>query len=328
MFRRLTISTTCSLLILFGAIGVSIGFAKKHKSKKENPLPAAHAVLWRAPADISQRDLLLGPGGESMKPDLRKVTLIEKEMGGYSKKYRVRDASGNEWIAKVGKEAQGETAATRLVWGIGYFTDVNYLVPNVRIEGIKKPLKNVRFSARPKDIKRMDGFEWTNNPFIGTREFQALKVLMALLNNWDIKDSNNKILIVPTSNGQNELQYEVHDLGGTFGKISHIPRFLQFRPDRNNPKAYAKSHLIDKVKDGQVRLHYSAKRGKLFKGISVADAHWLGDLLSRLTQQQIEDAFRAANYTPDEVRLMSVAVRKRIAELVDLPANSRVASRS
>jgi hypothetical protein len=328
MFRRMTVGTTCVLVIVLTFIGASVGVAKKHKSKKDKDvsIPVGRAVLWRQPANIRARDLFLGPGGESMKPDLRQVTLIEEEKGGYSKKYKVRDASGREWIAKLGKEAQAETAATRLLWGVGYFTDVDYLVPSVHIEGLDKTFTNVRFSARQKDVKRVDGFEWADNPFVGKREFQGLKVMMALLNNWDIKDSNNKIFVVRDENGENELQYAVHDLGGTFGKVSHIPRFLQFKPDRNNPKAYAQSHLVDKVKDGRVNLHYSVKRKGLFKDITVADARWAAALLSQLSQQQIEDAFRAANYTPEQVRLLTGGVEKRIAELNSLPANSQLAT--
>ena len=324
--RRVGVFGTISILVL--AVGVSIGFAQKHKSKNENSIPVGHAVLWRDPGDTQQLNLLLGPGGESMRPDTSQVTLIEKEKGGYSTKYRVRDASGREWSAKIGKEAQSETAASRLLWATGYFTEINYLVPSVRVEGLKKPLTNVRFSARPKEIKRIDGFAWSNNPFVGSREFQGLKVMMALINNWDIKDSNNKILVVPGNSGENELQYEVHDLGGTFGKVSHIPRFLQFKPDRNNPTAYARSHLIDKVKDGRVDFHYSVKRKDLFKNISVEDARWMGTQLSRLSEQQIEDAFRSANYTPAQVRIMTGALRKRVAELNALPEKLSMASTS
>ncbi len=325
MNKSIRVGVFGAAFIIVLVIGVSISFAQKYKPKNGNSIPAGHAVLWRDPGDTHERDLLLGPGGESMRPDLSQVTLIEKEKGGYSTKYRVRDASGHEWSAKIGKEAQSETAASRLLWGIGYFTDINYLIPSVRVEGLKKTLTNVRFSARPKDIKRLDGFAWSNNPFVGSREFQGLKVMMALINNWDIKDSNNKIIVVSGKNGENELQYEVHDLGGTFGKISHLPRFLQFKPDRNNPTAYARSHLVDKVKDGRVDFHYSVKRKNLFKNISVEDARWIGDQLSRLSDQQIEDAFRSANYTPEQVRIMTAAVRKRVAELNALPQGSSLA---
>src|SRR5258708_22312784 len=121
MFKRVSSATIAAVLILL-TISASVGIAGKHKSpkdkSKDKSIPAGRAVLWRAPADIRHRDLFLGSGGDSMKPDLRQVTLIEKEKGGYSTKYRVRDAAGVEWSAKVGKEAPSETAASRLVWGI------------------------------------------------------------------------------------------------------------------------------------------------------------------------------------------------------------------
>ena len=142
-------------------------------------------MIWREPADIATRDLFLGSGGETLKPDLSSVTLIKEEKGGWSKKYRVRDGSGHEWVAKVGEEAQPETAAVRLMWGVGFFTDIDYLVPRVRIQGLDKTLENVRFGARPKEIKRVDSWQWSNNPFVGKRELQGLKVMMAMLNNWD-----------------------------------------------------------------------------------------------------------------------------------------------
>jgi hypothetical protein len=279
-------------------------------------VPPGTAVLWRAPEDISRRDLYWGQGGKDMQPDLRRVTLIEKEKGGYSTKYRVRDASGREWIAKVGKEAKGETAASRLMWAVGYFPDVNYLVPRVHVEGLNKDLDNVRFGLRPKTVKRVDGWQWDHNPFVGSREFQGMKVMMALLNNWDIKDSNNKIAVVSNDKGgDKELRYFVSDLGGSFGKVSHIPRFLQLKPDRNNPSAYAKTRLLNKVKDDRVDLHYRPKRKDLFKNITPDEARWINSWLSRLSDRQIQDAFRAANYNPEEVRKMTRGVRARINEL-------------
>ena len=291
---------------------------QKHKKKKtDESLPNGIPVLWRAPSDIAKRDLYWGQGGKAMQPDLRTVTLIEKEKGGgYSTKYRVRDASGQEWVAKVGKEAKGETAASRLMWAVGYFPDVNYLVPRVHVKGLDKDLENVRFGLRPKDVKRIDGWRWKKNPFVGTREFQGMKVMMALLNNWDIKDTNNKIAVVRNKKiADNEARYFVSDLGGTFGKVSHIPRLLQFKPDRNNPKAYAQTRLVNKVKDDRVDLHYRPKQKELFRDITADQAQWIHGWLSRLTDRQIEDAFRAANYSPDEVRMMSRGVRARINEL-------------
>ena len=44
---------------------------------------------------------------------------------------------------------------------------------------------------------------------------------MALMENWDLKDSNNRILAVKNG-GRTELQYIVSDLGTTFGKLGVV----------------------------------------------------------------------------------------------------------
>ncbi len=329
MFARHTWRRWTFLVVTLALlIPATIHPGQKHKKKKsDQSLPDGIPVLWRAPSDIAKRDLYWGEGGKALQPDLSKVTLIEKEKGGYSTKYRVRDGSGREWVVKLGKEAKGETAASRLMWAVGYLPDVNYLVPKVKVEGLNKPLENVRFGLRPKDVKRVDGWQWKKNPFVGSREFQGMKVMMALLNNWDIKDSNNKVAVVHNKKiADNELRYFVSDLGGSFGKVSHIPRFIYFKPDRNNPKAYAQTRLVDKVKDGRVDFHYKLRRKNLFKDITVDQAQWITGWLSRLSDRQLEDAFRSANYNPTEVRMMSHGVRARINELQN--AQKRMAAKA
>jgi len=50
----------------------------------------------------------------------------------------------------------------------------------------------------------------------------------------------------------------------------------------------------------------------------VNDAQWVARLLSQLSDQQIRDAFRAANYTPGQIDLLTREVRERTNELVGL----------
>jgi hypothetical protein len=291
----------------------------KDKGKgKDVDTSRARAVLWRAPDDIAARDLFAGPGGEAMRPDLRRVTFIKEEKGGYSTKYRVRDASGREWVAKVGKEAQSETAAVRLLWAVGYVTEVNYLVPRLNIEG-RGVFENARLEARPEGVERLDEWKWTENPFVGTKELQGLIVSMALLNNWDIKDTNNKVLFVRDAAGRGELRYVVSDLGATFGRVKlDVPGFWRLARSRNTPEDFRKDPFLEDVKGGQVFLFYKGKRQDLFDDIRVDEARWIGSLFSKLSRRQIEDAFRAANYTPEEVGILSAALRERIAELASV----------
>ena len=300
------------LAVILCLTSVDVGVVAKQKQKKTKQAPQGTAVMWERPSDISSRDLFLGPGGSSMRPDLRRITFIKEEKGGYSKKYLVRDASGREWVAKIGKEAQSETSAIRLLWGVGYLTEVNYLVPRVTIPG-KGTFNNVRFEARPESWDRVGEWKWKRNPFVGTPEYQGLKIMMAMINNWDLKDSNNEII---QTNG--ELRYVISDLGATFGHASTTPLFWRLTRSRNNPSKYTNAKFLEKVKGNRVVLHFGGKNRGLMKDITIRDAQWLSSWLSQLSDQQLRDAFRAANYRPDQINMLAGAVRERSNELRDL----------
>ncbi|MDT5293322.1 MAG: hypothetical protein QOJ76_202 [Acidobacteriota bacterium] len=325
-FRKLTVIFLFASLALSSAV---LAGQKDSKKDEKKEAPQGTPVLWQEPTDIGSRNLLLGPGGEEMKPDISQVIWEETPPGeGYSVKWHVRDASGKKWVVKVGNEAQPETAAVRLLWAAGYPTEINYLVPCVQITNAPKPRKpvkrcegkgfaNVRFEARPQGQTRLDMWSWSQNPFMGTKEFQGLVVLMGLVNNWDLKDENNKIIYVPGESGDGELRYVISDLGATFGKtggpISH---------SRNEPKKYVRTSLINKVEGDRVKFDYAGKNKGLFGNITVEQAKWIGDLLSQLSEEQVKDAFRAANYSPEEVEGLSQEVLARINELHSLPATA------
>ena len=125
------------------------------------------------------------------------------------------------------------------MWGLGYVTEVNYLVPSLTIPG-KGTFENVRLEARPDDIERLDEWKWKDNPFVGTNELQGLKIMMVFLTNWDVLDLQNKVLSV---NGENnkELHYIISDLGATLGKLGNNNLFIVYRLGRktNNPEKYS-----------------------------------------------------------------------------------------
>ncbi|HZB43625.1 MAG TPA: hypothetical protein VE360_00205 [Pyrinomonadaceae bacterium] len=307
--RRVSVAFVVVVL----ALNLSAGVFAVQKKKDKEP-PRGTPVLWRA-MNVEALDLRAGPGGAGGGPSLRRVQFLEEEKGGFSTKYRVKDAAGREWVVKVGKEAQSETAATRLLWAAGYMTEATYLVPRVNIRG-KGVFRNARFEGRGAGVKREGEWGWDENPFVGTREFQGLKVMMVFLNNWDIKDSNNVIL----SQG-GELRYAISDLGATLGETGRYPLLWRFTRNRNNPEGFGDDKFIDEIKDdGRVDFHFSGKKRGMFNDIRVEDARWLGQQLARLSDRQIGDAFRAANYTPAEVRVLTRAVRARINELVRLPS--------
>jgi hypothetical protein len=295
---------------------LSVNIAAQNKKKVDTGIP----VLWESKS-ISQQDLYLGPGGSEMQPDLSQVTFLKQETGGYSTKYRIKDGSGKIWVAKIGLEAQTETAAVRLISAIGYVSEINYLVPKLTIPG-KGTFNNVRLEARPDNLDRGKDWKWGKTPFERTKQMQGLKLMMAFINNWDMKSANNVII-----KDGNARKYVISDLGVSFGKTgsNSLPLFWRIGRSRNNPRDYARAKFVSSVKRGKVNVVYNGKNRSRMRNFTVADARWLADLLKQLSDAQINDAFRAANYSQTDLDLLSATVKKRIAEL-DNAGNQRYVS--
>ena len=155
---------------------------------------------------------------------------------------------------------------------------------------------------------------WENNPFMDKPEFRGLKILMVMINNWDMKDDNNEILASRNeSTGEEELDYIISDLGGSFGKTGGV-----ISRSRNKPTDYVKASFIEKVNGEVIDFKYSGKNKKLFENLTVADAQWLSKLLNRLSDAQIRDAFRAANYSDEELDTLVTGFKDRINELAQV----------
>jgi hypothetical protein len=305
---RLVKFLTLLFIIAFSLNSVS---AQK-KSKKQ--APQGKKIMWEK-VDVAKRDLFNGPGGREWQPDLSRITFIKEETGGHNKKYRIKDGSGRVWIAKLGREAQPETVAVRLLWALGFKTEINYLVPTLTIPG-KGTFKNVRLEARPDNIERLGNWDWKNNPFIGTNELQGLKIMMVLMKNWDIIEINNNILGTIGRSGR-ELHYIVGDLGRTFGRLgnNNLPIIYRLGRTTGRPRHYSKTILVRDVENGKIELSYKGKLRGIFKDVTIPQGRWLADLLLQLSDQQIEDAFRAANYSAADIATYRQAVKEKIHEL-------------
>jgi len=283
-------------------------------------------IMWQEPCDLESRDLFYGIGGKKGEPNLTdKFRFLEKVTSGHSEKIQVEDSRDRKWTVKFGEEPRPETVATRIVWAVGYHTDQDYFVEEVNIEG-RGIVRNVRFERDNDGYKKVDRWDWNNNPFVGTREFDGLKVLMALLNNFDLKTDNNKI-IRPSKKKPSEPVthiYYVNDLGATLGStgkwFGSIPLFGEAPAGtKGSAKDFAEQDFIASVHDGFVSFRMKRTRAqRAITGIKVENAHWIGELLGRLSDKQLADAFRAGHYSDESIQVYVRSLRHRISQLQKL----------
>jgi len=307
--------------------------AKAQKIAEAQSLPAA---LWRDPGDVSALDLMGGPGGRDNAPKSGgHYTFVKEDLNGTSTKFYIRDADGVEWLAKIGEEARPETAATRLVWAMGYFADEDYFVDSIHVEDmpklshgkdrkhIQKDVPNVRLKRQNSGEKSIGNWSWYDNPFVGTREFNGLRVMMALLNNWDLKEVNNKIYPVDGAR-----EFVVSDLGASFGRTGavttrskgklrdyqHSKFIVKSTPELISFKMSTRPSFVLKPFEHQ-NYEARARMETITKNIPRADVQWIGAQLSRLTPEQIRDSFRAAGFAPDVVDGYAKTMEVRISAL-------------
>ncbi len=333
MKRYQRLAAVLSVALAFGGSRLAAQGLSRH------PVTAnGNIVLWTDPGDIKSRNLYYGPGGAQDQPQLP-VAFLREDVKGTSPKFDVRDQRGTKWRVKLGSEAQPETVACRLLWAVGFSANENYLFPELKVSNLVHlsrgqkfihpggEVEDARLQRHPGGEKKAGSWSWRRNPFLGTREFNGLRVMMALISNWDLADNNNAIYDDPSHPGRQ--LYEVSDVGSSFGMTGE-----SYTNDlsKNNLDAYRNSRFFAKVTADyvdfdfpthppfvyvfNVPLFFSHLRMRwIGKHIPRADARWVGSLLAQLSREQISDAFRAAGYRPEQVEAYTDAVEARIAQL-------------
>jgi hypothetical protein len=321
------------------------GFASDEASEKP-------AVLWTAPSQIGTRDLFYGQGGQGHAPTATPFVFVEEDRDGHSPKFVVKDRDGVLWKVKVGAEAQPEVVVTRFVWAVGYTTDEDYFLAAQQVENMPPKLSRggeyvssdgVVLNARWErmDRKKKGDWKWKDNPFSNTRELNGLRVLMALFNNYDMKDSQNAVY-----EDASERQFVIADLGATLGQTGSRWPGKTIRGDMEH---FGKTKFVSKITEDYVNFaapswpmmygivplpplpyNYLSAPVVLFgrqpapnitaqrwigKHVPRKDVAWMAGLLRQLTPAQIQDAFRAGGYSADEVAEFSRIIQSRLAEL-------------
>jgi hypothetical protein len=300
------------------------------------PLSSVRHLLWHDPGDVATLDLASGPGGAAGLPS-PPFRFLEEHLGGSQPCLSVADSRGRRWRVKWGNEVNSETLAVRIAWACGYFVETTYFVPSGTIEGAAGLQRasaclddDCRFtSARfelddPSATKLFEehSWAWNDNPFLGSRELQGLKILTMLLSNWDTKDrrdvargSNTAIYEHHRPSGR-EAHYLISDWGGSMGSwgTNLVTR------GRWNAEAFAAQtpQFVVDVADGVVKFGYSGQRTEdIATGIALEDVRWLCRYLGRITDRQLSEALAASGAGDQELEQFRAALRNRITQLMN-----------
>src|SRR5262245_20557278 len=228
--RPVLFSTSIALVLCIFAVP-DFGQSKKQTRPREvtRPVRLGAPSIWHNPGEVDRLDFVNGIGGASHAPK-PPFTFIEEDKGGTNPKIKVSDAAGRKWGVKWGEEVNGEVFASRIAWAAGYIVEPSYFVKSGKVEGVSNlsrakkyvgsegSFSNARFELKVDGVTKLkdrESWNWDQNPFVGTKELNGLKIVMMLVSNWDSKDQrdggrgSNTVIIKNDQSG--EVQYVFGD---------------------------------------------------------------------------------------------------------------------
>ncbi|HET8645347.1 MAG TPA: hypothetical protein VFO85_07650 [Vicinamibacteria bacterium] len=314
MTRRLAASLAGGALLL-GACALPVSTTFQRVPPAE-PTAQQMAEFWVEPEP--GRDLFWGAGGRENAPDPQgRWTFVERDSTGYSRGFDVTDERGIKWSAKVGEEAQSEVVSSRLMWAVGFHQPPVYYVPSWTLSGDtgwaghREP---ARFRPELPALKPVGEWPWQRNPFVDTQPWRGALVMMLLINNPDLKPSQNTVYDLDPPRGGVRRWYVVRDLGLSLGETAGL------WARRNDIDEFEKEPFITGTgPGGRVKFHHSGRWKSLFRDLTAADVRWTCERLARLTPRQWDDVFRAAGYREDVARRYIRRFQEKIAQGLALP---------
>ncbi|MGH9146875.1 MAG: hypothetical protein ACRD1Q_09210 [Vicinamibacterales bacterium] len=285
------------------------------------PTPVQMNELWVEPADIERRDLVNGPGGAEAAPlPTGRYEFVSRDLKGFSKGYDVTDERGRRWSVKLGPEAQTEVVVSRLLWAVGYHQPAVYYLPRwglVDDTGMT-PQGGGRFRLESRTEDKLEPWAWHENPFVGTRQLTGLFVMMVLVNNWDVKTSQNMVYQVNGENRGPRHLYVVRDVGASLGRTSWF-----FPGTRSDIEGFEREPFIKSV-DETIEFHYRGawREPHLKRNVRPGDVRWICGLLARLSERQWQDTFRAGGYEEPVATRYIRRLQQKIADGLKLSADS------
>jgi hypothetical protein len=287
------------------------------------------AELWQEPTDLLERDLLHGPGGAALTPPPDGTfQFVAFKTTGTNPGYDVKDANGRMWSVKLGIEAQPEVTTSRILWAMGYPQPASYFVERFTLTGTDAGVKNIaRFRTDTSPWRPGGEWSWYENPFINTQPFRGLIVAQMILNNWDLKTSNNRLYENIDPKATPRRQFMVRDVGSSLGHSKQFRLFAMLgtrgmQGSKNDLEGFEQQGFITKVEGDRVEFDYRGMNEALVDTVTVADVIWACEQLAKLPDGHWQAAFKAGWYPQPEADRYIRKIKEKIAQGLALKTTS------
>ena len=198
---------------------------------------------------------------------------------------------------------QSEIVVSRILWALGYHQPATYYVTG----GSWPERGTVKASRRVFDCESDHESEgewaWLDNPFSGSQAVpwphrrQPAPEQLGLQDQQQPCVSHDRV----QATGRRR-RYVVQDLGAIARASRACSRFRS--GSRNDIDDFEDTTLIKSVRGSEVTLNYRGLRGEILEVMSVGDIVWACELMNRLRDAQLDDAFEGRGLRAGDSRAL------------------------
>jgi hypothetical protein len=205
------------------------------------------------------------------------------------------DASGGETGEPRPDLGEGpvEVTLSRVLSAVGYHQPPIYYVPEFTLRDAfgSRVEPGGRFRLDHASLSDQGSWLWQQNPFVGTKPFQGLLVILLMFNSSDLKNSNNTRYEVAGGEARIQRWFVVRDIGMALGNTGRMTA------RRGSVELFEREAFLTGIDNGFVSFNYRGWHQELIRErITPDDVAWASDLLAQLSDRQWHDAFRAGGF--------------------------------
>ena len=287
-----------------------------------------HSQVWM-PGDIASKNLKVGPqDGNGFQPEavVNCEYVEEKHIG--TPKFECAISPDDKIRVKYGEEngeIYSEVAASRLLWALGFGADRMYPVKVVCKGCPADPMKTQKKAEGSREfaaaiverklagdnieLRKDSGWAWVELNFVDQTSGgaplahrDALKLLAAMIQHTDNKPQQQRLICLDEVHGMTPQEdgscrkpfMMINDLGKTFGRATLT------NADKSsavNFEAWSSTPMWKDTKGCVAQLSKSFSGSLEHPKISESGRQFLAEILSQLTDQQLQDMFEVARFT-------------------------------
>ena len=293
------------------------------RAARAPPPPPADkfAELWQAPADLAARDLFHGPGGADAAPAAGAAYTWLRPI----RRATVRASKSEDRTAAPGTSSlvpkRNPRSSRRVCCGRSVITSRRPTTSRTGSSRAGPAAATGRaVSARTRRRRGRRRLVVGRQRIHRHAAVQRLIVANILLNSWDWKTSNNKIYrfksgASPRSATSCAISAHRSARPNRRSCCGSFPFRRGFgQGSRNDIDDFESQGFIKRVDEDDVEFDFHSDLRLGRRSRAPVDVRWTAELLNRLTDAQWDDAFRAADYSPDVRARFIRKIKAKIAE--------------